>query len=444
MPVEVQKVSDSASFPTQVDVVVIGAGIVGTCTAYELTRKGVSVALLEKGIVGGEQSSRNWGWVRQQNRDIHELALAMYSLRRWEELGTEIGRDLGFRRSGILYCTKNEADVARWEKWGQAARVQGFHSQILSASEANERTSGGTSSWVGGVWSPTDGRAEPSLAVPAIAEAAKENGVSLHQNCAVRGLDIANGRVTGVWTERGLVKASTVVCAGGAWASRFSHRYGIELPVANISGTAIKTTPAPEIIQAGCLSASNFVLRRRTDGSYTVAVPGHGTLDITPRGMRYAFKFYQMYRSKISKKLKYRLNSSFWSGPDAFGSWENDEISPFEKNRILDPAPDAELVKLAIKNLESEYPALKGIGVERAWGGLIDTSPDLVPIISRVEQLPGYVIAAGFSGHGFAIGPGAGRLVSEIVLNETPMTDISPYRLSRFIDGSAIRRPEMM
>lgn len=85
-----------------------------------------------------------------------------------------------------------------------------------------------------------------------------------------------------------------------------------------------------------------------------------------------------------------------------------------------------------------------GIAVERAWGGLIDTSPDLVPVISRVETLPGYVIAAGFSGHGFAIGPGAGRLVSEIVLNETPMTDISPYRPSRFNDGSAIRRPEMM
>jgi len=142
MPVDVQKVADSASFPSQVDVVVIGAGIVGTCTAYELSRKGVSVALLEKGIVAGEQSSRNWGWVRQQNRDIHELALAMYSLRRWEELGSEIGRDLGFRRSGILYCTKNEADVARWAKWGETARLQGFHSQMLTAAEANERASG--------------------------------------------------------------------------------------------------------------------------------------------------------------------------------------------------------------------------------------------------------------------------------------------------------------
>lgn len=444
MPVDVQKVNDSASFPTQVDVVVIGAGIIGTCAAYELSRKGVSVALLEKGIVAGEQSSRNWGWVRQQNRDLHELALAMYSLRRWEELGPETGRDLGFRRSGILYCSKNEADIARWEKWGKSARLQGFNSEILTASQTNERTLGGTSSWVGGVWSPTDGRAEPSLAVPAIAEACKENGVSLHQNCAVRGLDIANGKVTGVWTELGLIKAGTVVCAGGAWASRFSHRYGIDLPVANISGTAIKTTPAPEVVKAGCLSASGFVMRRRIDGSYTVAVPGYGGLDITPRGMRHALKFYQMYRSKIGKKLKYHLTSSFWNGPDAFGKWENDEISPFEKNRILDPKPDAELVTLALKNLEAEYPALKGIGVDRAWGGLIDTSPDLVPVISRVETLPGYVIAAGFSGHGFAIGPGAGRLVSEIVLNETPMTDISPYRLSRFNDGSAIRRPEMM
>jgi len=444
MPVEVQKVADSASFPSQVDVVVIGAGIVGTCTAYELSRKGVSVALLEKGIVAGEQSSRNWGWVRQQNRDLHELALAMYSLQRWGELGAEIGRDLGFRRSGILYCTKSEEDVARWKKWGEAASVQDFHSEILTATQTNERATGGTSTWIGGVWSPSDGRAEPSLAVPAIAEAAKESGVSLHQNCAVRGLEISNGRVAGVWTERGLVKASTVVCAGGAWASRFSHRYGIELPVANIGGTAIKTTQAPEVVQAGCVSASNVVLRRRIDGSYTVAVPGHGTLNITPRGTRYALKFYEMYRSKIGKKLKYRLNSSFWNGPDAFGGWENDEISPFERNRILDPAPDAELVKLAVKNLEREYPALKGIGVDRAWGGLIDTSPDLVPVISTVEHLPGYVIAAGFSGHGFAIGPGAGRLVSDIVMNETPMTDITPYKLSRFTDGSAIRRPEMM
>lgn len=444
MPIQVEAVQDSSAFPGQVDVVVIGAGIIGTCTAYELASKGVSVALLEKGVVAGEQSSRNWGWVRQQNRDLHELPLAMFSLRRWDELGAEIGRDLGFRRTGILYCSRDEAEIARWQRWGKSAREIGFSSDVLTAKEAKERSPGSVSTWLGGVWSPTDGRAEPSLAVPAIAEGAKAKGALLHQNCAVRGLDISGGRVTGVWTERGLIRTSTVIAAGGAWNSRFCRHHGIDLPVANIGGTALRTAPVPDVLTAGNINTPGFSMRRRLDGSYTIAVPGHGTINIAPQGLRYATKFYQMYRAKLAKKLKYRIDSSFWNGPEGFGSWTNDSVSPFEKTRVLDPAPDADLVKLAIRNLSEEFPALKGIKVEAAWGGMIDTAPDLVPVISRVDQLPGLVIASGFSGHGFGIGPGAGRLLSDIVLNETPLVNVAAYSLSRFSDGSAIRRPEMM
>lgn len=444
MPIEVQPVSDSSSFPEHVDVVVIGAGVVGTCTAYELALKGVSVALLEKGVVAGEQSSRNWGWVRQQNRDLHELSLAMFSLRRWEELGAEIGRDLGFRRTGLLYCSRDEQEIARWERWGESAREQGFVSEMLSGAQAKERSPGSVSTWLGGVWSPTDGRAEPSLAVPAIAEGAKDRGVLLHQNCAVRGLDIAGGKVAGVWTERGLIRTSAVVAAGGAWNSRFCRHHGIDLPVANIDGTAFRTTAAPEVLGIGSVSMPGIALRRRIDGKYTVAVPGHGSLYIAPQGMRYVTKFYQMYRAKLAKKLKYKINSSFWNGPEAFGSWQNDQVSPFEKIRTLDPKPDAELVRFGLETLTRELPALKGVKVEASWAGMIDTAPDLVPVISKVEQLPGLVIASGFSGHGFGIGPGAGRLASQLVLNETPIADLAAYRLSRFSDGSAIRRPEMM
>ncbi|SMF51153.1 Glycine/D-amino acid oxidase [Azospirillum oryzae] len=444
MPIQVEPVSDSSSFPEQVDVVVIGAGVVGTCTAYELASKGVSVALLEKGVVAGEQSSRNWGWVRQQNRDLHELTLAMFSLRRWEELGAEIGRDLGFQRTGILYCSRDEEEIARWERWGKSAREQGFVSELLSGAQAKERTPGSVSTWLGGVWSPTDGRAEPSLAVPAIAEGAKAKGVLLHQNCAVRGIDVAGGKVAGVWTERGLIRTSAVVAAGGAWNSRFCRHHGIDLPVANIGGTAFRTNTAPDVLTAGSASMPGIAIRRRLDGKYTVAVPGHGSVNIAPQGLRYATKFYQMYRAKLAKKLKYRLDSSFWSGPEALGSWHNDQTSPFEKNRILDPKPDADLVKFGLENLIRELPALKDIKVETSWGGMIDTAPDLVPIISKVDQLPGLVIASGFSGHGFGIGPGAGRLASELVLNDAPIVDTAAYRLSRFSDGSAIRRPEMM
>lgn len=183
----------------------------------------------------------------------------------------------------------------------------------------------------------------------------------LLQNCAARGLEIKGRDVAGVWTEQGLIKCSAVVCAGGAWSSRFSRRHGIDVPIANVEGTALRTTIAKNVLQAGCIFTPNYALRRRIDGAYTVAVPGYGTVNIAPQGLRYATKFYQMYQSNLTKKLSYRINSSFWNGPEAAGKWEFDEISPFEKIRILDPLPNKKLVDLAIKNLTTDYPELGGI-----------------------------------------------------------------------------------
>ncbi len=97
-----------------------------------------------------------------------------------------------------------------------------------------------------------------------------------------------------------------------------------------------------------------------------------------------------------------------------------------------------------MRHLVADFPALKGVGVAAAWAGLIDTSPDLVPVVSNIDTIGGLTIATGFSGHGFALGPGASRLASELVMNETPFVDIRPFRITRFSDGSAIRRPEMM
>lgn len=442
MRIQIDAVPNSPSFPREVDVVVIGGGIIGTTTAYELAKRGVSVALLEKGVIGGEQSGRNWGWVRQQNRDLYELPMAMHSLQRWAELGDEIGTDLGFRRNGILYCTSKEADLAKWETWGKKAQAIGFSSQLLSPKEATER-SGSKGPWVGGIWSPTDGRAEPSKAAPGIAMGAQRLGANIQQQCAVRGLEISGGRVTGVWTENGLVKANKVICCGGAWSARFCQRHGIELPVANIHGTAFKTTVAPEVI-TGCLSTPNLAMRRRNDGSYTVAVPGLGRMDLAPQNLRYVTKFLPMYRSKVAKKLKFRVNSSFFNGPEAAGKWAFDRVSPFEKIRVLDPAADEQILRMALAEIERTFPALKGIAVDHSWGGWIDTTPDLVPVIDECEKIPGLIIASGFSGHGFGIGPGAAVLIQQRVMNERPYTDMSAYRLNRFSDGSVIRQPQMM
>src|SRR5215469_8791312 len=101
--------------PEAADVVVIGAGMAGSAAAYALAKKGLSVALLDKGRVAGEQTSRNWGWCRQQHRDLRELPLAQKSLQIWEKLASELGVDAGFRRTGLVYVTTKPGDLARWE-----------------------------------------------------------------------------------------------------------------------------------------------------------------------------------------------------------------------------------------------------------------------------------------------------------------------------------------
>ena len=144
---------------------VIGAGIAGCTAAYELAKRDLPVALIDKGRVGGEQTSRNWGWVRQQHRDLRELPLAMKSLEIWNTLNQEIGAETGFRRTGLLYVTTRPADFAQWEAWTLKAREYQMHSQHPDARRGQGDDPGSVPEWIGGVHSPTDGRAEPSLAV---------------------------------------------------------------------------------------------------------------------------------------------------------------------------------------------------------------------------------------------------------------------------------------
>ena len=192
----VDLVQSDTGLPERSGVVIIGGGIIGTCTALFLAEKGHSVVLCEKGRIGGEQSSRNWGWCRTMGRDAREIPLAIESLRLWRGMNTRINRDTGFRQAGIVYLCETEKEIAAQEAWLAEARQYQVDARLLRGAAIDALVPGASSSFIAAMHTPTDGRAEPSQAAPAIAEAARAAGATVLTDCAVRGIETQAGRVS--------------------------------------------------------------------------------------------------------------------------------------------------------------------------------------------------------------------------------------------------------
>ncbi|WP_413876177.1 NAD(P)/FAD-dependent oxidoreductase [Albidovulum sp.] len=427
----------TAPLPAAADVVVIGGGVIGVMAAWFLTRRGLSVALCEKGRIAGEQSSRNWGWVRQQGRDPAELPLMIEALSIWKGLSEEVGADLGFRQTGVLYLAEKPADTDRHEGWMVHARAHGLDTRLLTAAEVAVMLPN-AAGWVSGLLTASDARAEPWIAVPRIAEALAARGVAIREDCAVRALDIAGGRVAGVVTEAGRIRADRVVLAGGAWSSLLARAHGVRLPQLSVRATVAATDPLPEVWPGGAADR-HFALRRRADGGYTLA-PGHfHEFFIGPDAFRHLRPFRAQIRNDISGTRF--LPAAPRHYPDAWGTrrrWSPDGESPFERMRVLDPAPNRAEVERLRARFGAAFPGLGRPAIRTAWAGMIDTMPDVVPVIDHVAALPGLTIATGMSGHGFGIGPGVGRVVADLVERRAPGHDLARFRLSRFSDGSKI------
>jgi glycine/D-amino acid oxidase-like deaminating enzyme len=429
MPAPLMQVETTPFLPREADVVVIGGGVVGVFTAYYLARRGVKVALLEKGRVAAEQSSRNWGWCRQQNRDARELPMATKSLDLWEKVAQETGEDTGFRRCGLLYLSQDENELAGWAKWRDFARTVGVTTHMLSAEEASERARATGRTWKGGVFSPTDGTADPSKAVPVAARGIMAAGGTVHQNCAARGAELSAGRVSGVVTEAGTIRTKTVVMAGGAWASSFCNQLGIRFPQASVRSSILAVAPGANGLP-DALHTAHVSLTRRSNGGYTLAISGRARIDPTPQQFKFSREFLPMFARRW-RSLAPGGFEGWRQGHESLTKWALDGATPMERNRILDPKPDMGQIRLTHQRACDLLPELRRVAISDVWAGYIDSTPDGVPAIGELEGIPGFILAAGFSGHGFGIGPGAGHMIADIITGSEPIVDPRPYRPER-------------
>ncbi|MFC3024935.1 NAD(P)/FAD-dependent oxidoreductase [Vibrio zhugei] len=416
--------------PARTSVVIIGGGIVGINAALTLAERNIPVVVIEKGFVGAEQSSRNLGWIRKTNRHAEDIPLALASDELWAGMSKRVNRDVDYKQSGILFLAENAKQMGAYEAWLDSVKSLELDSTLLSTEEIKAKVPGGKGQWVGGIYTASDGRAEPAIATSAMAKAAMEKGAVIIQNCAVRHLSLSGGKVSGVVTEKGEILCEQVLLAGGAWSKAFLSHHGVSLPSLPLICSVLRSKPMDgptDIAVAG----PNFSFRKHLDGGFVImqrgAIEARLTLDHFLIGHRYLG---QLKHQRDA--LRISLGRHFIEDLKMSKRWSRNKSSMFEEIRVMNPDHNKGLNQEALTHLRAAWPSFQEAEIAEEWGGLIDITPDSKPVIDSIDAIPGLTIATGFSGHGFGTGPAAGMLAADLVSGMTPLINPEPYKFSRW------------
>lgn len=417
------------------DVAIVGGGIVGCYAAYHLAKAGRKVGLFEKGRIGGEQSSRNWGFVRLQGRDPAEIPLMVEGRRIWQGLEAEIGEGVDWRQGGNLVLADTKEKLGLFEDWLAVAKTFQVDSRIVTPKEAAEIVPGLRTGAVGGLHTPSDGQAEPEKAAPAIAAAAERFGAMIETDCAVDRIELANGHVTGIETERGPVKAGAVILCAGAWTKHMLRGVGVRMPQLWMRGSVARTSPAARDATAAGVWAG-VAFRQRLDGAFNIAGGTQADHDVMADTLLDGLAFLPLLRVH-ERMLKLHFGGPFFEFLGVRLS-QGALRRALRRHRALDPTPNAKVLDQAFSRLTDGVPDLGELRIAKTWAGYIDFTPDFIPVIDRLKTPDGLVVAAGLSGHGFGMGPITGRLAAELAVDGKASLDVSAFRLSRFSDGTKI------
>lgn len=424
-----------AELPAQTEVVIIGGGICGVLTAWSLARRGIPVLLCEKAEIACESSSRAFGWVSELLTALMKTTLARASKGIWRELQAQA--EVGYREYGLSYLAESAEELDFYRGWIESVAGMGDAGTcILSADDVAARYPGAARRFAGAIHAPSDGSIEPVITTVAVAELARRAGAKIVTGCAVRGLDVQAGRVAGVFTERGHVRASTVLCAANAWSRIFCGNHGVDVPQLYAVFSMGCTDAVPEGPPAGG-GQEGWAWRRQIDGGYSLGRVAGLTAPITRDVLALYRRFRPLMDAKLAPPAKPTLGRDAWIDLRLPRRWNPRERSPFEQHRVLCGSTDTRVAAESLQLNTAVFPAMAGARITDTWAGTLVLTPDNSPIAGPVDQIPGFHLLTG-CGFGFTWGPALGEMMADLMTGRTPTLDPQPFRLSRFYDGSPL------
>ncbi|HEY8613020.1 MAG TPA: FAD-binding oxidoreductase [Roseomonas sp.] len=372
------------------DVLILGGGLMGAATAFFLRQRGLSVILLERGLVGQQASGVNFGNVRRQGRFLPQLHLANRSRAIWGRLPELLGEDVEFLPSGHLRVAYTLETVAMMEAYRDGARPYGLELEMLSGNAVRARFPWLSAEVLAGSYSPHDGHANPRLAAPAFARAARRTGAQIEENAEVLyieregggfRLDTADGRA---W------RAPALQVSAGAWGGRIAERLGEPVPLTPRGPQMAVTEAAPyalePVLGVTTKEISEVIyLRQVTRGNIVFGGTGHGPADL------------DTIRARVNPRIT---------------------LHQFTQLRRM-------------------VPAISALRIIRVWSGIEGYMRDDIPVMGPSARWPGLFYAFGFCGHGFQLGPGVGDVMAELIATGRTETPIEPFHIGRFAEAMA-------
>ena len=367
------------------DAVIIGGGVMGCAIAYNLAKEGLKPVVIEKSDIGGEASGSNGGGVRQSARNLKEMPLAMESIQMYDRLHEELGMDVEYVREGNLRLCTSEEEIETMRQSVENQKKTGLKLEMLDRKQVLEINPYVGEKVIGASYCPTDGHVNPLLVTYGFFKNSKSLGARFHSHEEVMEIRLQKGRVTGVVTDKNIFETDLVVNAAGIAGRKVANMVGLDLPMQPVFSEAMITESYPPLFQQ---------------------MVGHA------RGLFYG-------RQTVH-------GSFFWGG------FVGTEQFIYRQGKPL-----FHYIGPAISQMVIDFfPVLKDVKVIRMWSGLIAQMSDAIPVLGFTQEVPGFVFATGFSGHGFGLAPVIGRLISELILDCKTSIAINDFCYGRFQKGS--------